>query len=291
MRLHVPKELKDFALTCKQHGYQCFLVGGAVRDLLMRRTVKDFDLATNALPRQVMKLFKRVIPTGLQHGTVTVLYKKYQFEVTTFRIEGRYEDFRRPESVEYAASIDEDLKRRDFSINAIAYDLQTGTLLDPFHGREDIKAKIIRAIGNPEERLQEDALRTLRACRFACVFRFEIEEETLQAIIRTAALINRISKERIRDELVKIIASDIPSRGFELLSKVKLLPFIMPELEACKGVTQPAMHCFDVYFHSLYSCDAVPAANLTVRLAALLHDIGKPLCVTRNTEGDGQMPR
>ncbi len=286
MHIRLPKEIKEFALKFKHSGFQCYLVGGAVRDLLMGRPVKDFDLATDALPRQVMKVFPRVIPTGIKHGTVTVLFRSHQFEVTTFRIDGGYEDFRRPAQVKYAADIYEDLKRRDFTINAFAYDLLTGKLLDSFDGRTDLEKKIIRAIGEPLERFKEDALRTLRACRFACAFDFVIEKNTMLGIAQTAALIKKISGERVRDELVKILETRLPSRGLQLLFTTGLLHFIIPELEACRNIKQPTMHCFDVYFHSLYSCDAAPAANLTVRLAALLHDIGKPLTETRNAEGE-----
>jgi tRNA nucleotidyltransferase (CCA-adding enzyme) len=286
MHIRLPREIKEFASRLRDAGFQCFLVGGAIRDLLLGRPVKDFDLATDALPRQVMNVFSRVIPTGIQHGTVTVLYKSLQLEVTTFRVDGKYEDFRRPKQVEYAATIFEDLKRRDFTINALAYDLLTGELLDPFHGRTDLKKKIIRAIGDPLERFKEDALRTLRACRFACAFDFTIEKNTMRGIADTAALIKKISGERVRDELIKILETRLPSRGFELLTNTGLLHFIIPELESCRDIKQPSMHCFDVYFHSLYSCDAAPADNLTVRLASLLHDVGKPLTETRNAEGD-----
>lgn len=262
------------------------MVGGAIRNLLLGKKIKDFDIATDALPQQVSQLFSRVIPTGIQHGTVTILFKTHQFEVTTFRIDGNYTDHRRPDKVDFSPSLYEDLKRRDFTINAFAYNLNTHALHDPFNGRADLKKKIIRAIGDPVRRFEEDALRTLRACRFACVLGFNIEDETFHGITQTAHLIKNISQERIRDELIKILETHTPSQGFELLRTTGLMHYILPELEACKDVEQPAMHCFDVYYHSLYSCDAAPPSNLPVRLAALFHDIGKPISITQNENSE-----
>lgn len=282
----MPRDLKQLASRFESKGFQCYLVGGAIRNLLLGHKVKDFDIATDALPQQVNQLFQRVIPTGIQHGTVTVLFKTHHFEVTTFRVDGEYTDHRRPDKVDFSPSLFEDLKRRDFTINSLAYDINTHILHDPFNGKEDLKKKIIRAIGNPVDRFKEDALRTLRACRFACVLGFRIEDDTFQGIIQTAHLIKNISQERIRDELTKILETRIPSIGLELLRTTGLMRHILPELEACKDVEQPAMHCFDVYYHSLYACDAAPLTNLTVRLAALFHDIGKPHSITRNTNSD-----
>jgi tRNA nucleotidyltransferase (CCA-adding enzyme) len=286
MRIKLTKDLKQLASHFKAKGFQCYIVGGAIRNLLLGKKINDFDIATDALPEQVNQLFRKVIPTGIQHGTVTVLFKTHQFEVTTFRIDGEYTNHRKPDKVEFSPSLYEDLKRRDFTINALAYDINTHTMYDPVDGKSDLKNKIIRAIGNPILRFEEDALRTLRACRFACVLDFTIEDDTLSAIAQTAHLIKKISHERIRDELLKILEAQTPSRGFEFLRKTGLMQHILPELLACKDIKQPALHCFDVYYHSLYSCDAASQSEFTVRLAALFHDIGKPASITHNENNE-----
>jgi tRNA nucleotidyltransferase (CCA-adding enzyme) len=286
MRIRLPDAVKKIARHLTERRYQIFLVGGAVRDALLRRPVKDYDLATDADPEEVMRMFRRVIPTGVRHGTVTVLAGGEQFEVTTFRKEGKYVDGRRPESVAWTADIVEDLQRRDFTINAMAYNLATHELLDPFGGRADLKRKLIRAIGDPDERLGEDALRILRAVRIACQLGFAIEPLTFRSLEANAPLIAQISAERIRDELDKILETEEPSAGLETLGRLRLLKLLLPELEACRGVKQPALHCFDVFTHSLYACDGAPAGNREVRLAALFHDIGKPPCVGTNKQGD-----
>ena len=246
--------------------------------------VTDYDLATDAKPEQVMRLFKRVIPTGIKHGTVTVLYKTSQFEVTTFRVEGEYSDSRRPDSVSYTPSIYEDLKRRDFTVNSLALDLEGGELIDPHEGRKDLGRKIIRAIGNPNERFSEDALRMLRACRFAAELDFTIDEHTLDGIKKNCKEIRKVSAERIRDELVKVLLSERPSRGIEIMEKTGLLLCILPELQACKGVKQKGFHRYDVYYHSLAACD-MSEPILEIRLAALLHDIGKPKSLDYDESG------
>ncbi|MBN1524495.1 MAG: CCA tRNA nucleotidyltransferase [Spirochaetales bacterium] len=275
MKLKIPASLRKTAHTLLGHGYAAFLVGGAVRDQLLDRTVQDFDIATDARPETIMKLFKRVVPTGLKHGTVTVLCRDHQYEITTFRTESTYTDFRHPDEVQWSGSIDEDLRRRDFTINAIACNLDTGQLYDPFDGQSDIKCKIIRAIGNPLERFQEDPLRTIRACRFSAQLDFSIEQATQNAMKKTAPLIQHISEERIRDEFVKIMGSPLPSSGIKKLEESGLLTFILPELDACRGIGQGEMHSFDVYTHSLYSSDFPPKDAVGVRIAALFHDIGK----------------
>jgi putative nucleotidyltransferase with HDIG domain len=272
----VPRVVKDFASLFSEAGFQCYLVGGAVRDMLLGRKVQDFDIATDALPEDVIGVFRRVIPTGIKHGTVTVLFKGACFEVTTFRIDQDYRDGRRPDSVIFTPSIEEDLKRRDFTINAIAYDLHGHHLLDPHDGRKDLKAGIIRAIGDPLQRFGEDGLRPIRACRFAAQFRFEIEENTFACISRSIDTVKMVSAERIRDELVRLLEAQTPSVGFTLLDGCGLLRLIMPELTACQNVEQGDFHQYDVYHHLLYACDAAPRDNLSVRLAALLHDLGKP---------------
>jgi len=283
----VPRVVKDFSSFFSEAGFQCYLVGGAVRDTLLGRKVQDFDIATDALPEDVIGVFRRVIPTGIKHGTVTVLFKGTRFEVTTFRIDQDYRDGRRPDSVIFTPSIEEDLKRRDFTINAIAYDLHNHRLLDPHEGRKDLKAGIIRAIGDPLQRFREDGLRPIRACRFAAQFRFEIEEDTFTGISRSIDTVKLVSAERIRDELVRLLEAQTPSVGFSLLDRCGLLRFFIPELTACKNVEQGDLHQYDVYHHLLYACDAAPRDNLTVRLAALFHDLGKP--ETLRTSPDGEL--
>lgn len=254
--------------------------------MLIGRPLTDFDIATDALPAEVQKMFPRVIPTGIKHGTVTVLFQGTRFEVTTFRIEREYLDGRRPGSVVFTPSIEEDLKRRDFTINSMAYDLAKGRLLDPHQGREDLRRGIIRAIGSPLERFREDGLRPVRACRFAAQFGFSIEPQTFAAISSSLETVRKVSAERIRDELVRLLASREPSIGFRLMERSGLLALILPELAGAAGVEQRGLHCFDVLEHSLRSCDAAPADNLVVRLAALLHDIGKPACLQRSESGE-----
>lgn len=281
----VPRIVKEFASFFFRSGFQCYLVGGAIRDLLLGRRLQDFDIASDALPQKVSAIFRRVIPTGIKHGTVTVLFKGTRFEVTTFRIDRDYRDGRRPGSVIFTPSIEEDLKRRDFTINAMAYDLREGKLLDPHHGRRDLKAGIVRAIGDPLERFREDGLRPMRACRFAAQFHFQIEEGTFAGISRSLDTVQMVSAERIRDELVRLLESETPSIGFKLMELCGLLRLIIPELAACKGVPQGELHRYDVYEHLLYSCDAAPRDNLVVRLAALLHDLGKPETLSREDSG------
>lgn len=283
----VPRVVKDFSSFFSEAGFQCYLVGGAVRDMLLGRKVQDFDIATDALPGDVIRIFRRVIPTGIKHGTVTVLFKGTRFEVTTFRIDRDYQDGRRPDSVIFTPSIEEDLKRRDFTINAIAYDLLSHHLLDPHDGRRDLKAGIIRAIGDPLQRFREDGLRPIRACRFAAQFRFEIEDDTFAGISRSIDTVKMVSAERIRDELVRLLEAQTPSVGFSLLDSCGLLRLIIPELIACQNVKQGDLHQYDVYHHLLYTCDAAPRYNLTVRLAALFHDLGKP--ETLQTSPDGEV--
>jgi tRNA nucleotidyltransferase (CCA-adding enzyme) len=281
-----PKELLQIAKVFEQNNLQCFCVGGAVRDLLLKRLVTDFDIATDARPEEIRDLFKRTIPTGIKHGTVTILFGEHKFETTTFRIDGDYSDKRKPDSVVFTPSIEEDLKRRDFTINAIAYDLSKHKLFDPNHGQEDLKKKTIRAIGDPYSRFEEDALRLLRACRFAAQLDFTLEQKTFEAITGLSSNIKNVSQERIRDEFVKILKSDNPVSGFEYMKDSGLLAHVLPELDECRGINQRSLHCFDVYYHSLYTCEAAPKDNLILRLASLLHDIGKAKTLALNEDGE-----
>lgn len=281
-----PRELFDFAGALAQAGKLCYLVGGAVRDYLLGREVSDFDVATDARPEDVIRAFKRVIPTGIKHGTVTVLFKGLEIEVTTFRTESSYADGRHPDEVEYAASIEDDLSRRDFTINAMAFDLSTKASIDPHGGRGDLARHLLRAVGDPLERFGEDGLRPLRAVRFASQLDFEIEAATMAAIRPSIPRFRMVSAERVREELQKILLSPRPSRGLRLLEETGLLAEISPELAACRGVTQGGMHVYDVLDH-LYACVDAAAPELILRLAALLHDIGKPAA---KVERPGEAP-
>lgn len=228
---------------------------------------------------QVIKLFEKVIPTGIAYGTVTVLLPDGQYEVTTFRSDERYVDGRHPSNVRFTDDIHLDLSRRDFTVNALAYDPASDVLIDDFEGQKDLAGRIIRCVGKPLERFSEDGLRPVRACRFAAQLEFEIEPETFGAIPQALEVVKKVAAERIHDELVKLLKAEKPSIGFDLMRRSGLLKLIMPELETGLGVEQPPeFHRYDVYWHSLYSCDAASRQDLIVRLAALLHDIGKPAC-------------
>lgn len=275
--MRIPAAARRLASVFAAAGHQCWLVGGAVRDLHLGRPLADLDIATDARPEQVARLFRSVIPTGARHGTVTVLFGRTTFEVTTFRTEDGYSDGRRPDRVAFAPSIIDDLSRRDFTINAMAWDLRHDRLEDPHGGRADIAARLIRAIGDPDRRFREDGLRPLRACRLAAQLAFTVEPGTKDAIARALDVAARVSAERVRDEIVKILGAPKPSVGFRLMHETGLLALLLPELAAGAGVAQGDRHCWDVLTHSLLSCDAAPPGDLVLRLAALLHDVGKPL--------------
>jgi len=280
----VQKNALKIIKTLHEGGYQAFLVGGCVRDSLLNLPVVEWDITTAARPEVVSRLFPKVVPTGIEYGTVTVLLDGQTFEVTTFRADENYVDGRHPSNVVFTDDIHQDLSRRDFTINALAYDPLTKTLIDDFHGQADLKNKVIRAVGNPVERFQEDGLRSVRACRFAAKLNFTIEPETLAAISQTLEVTKKVAPERIHDELEKVLSSDKPSIGLELMRQTGLLQLIMPELVTCVGVTQPEnFHKYDVYWHNLHSCDAAPKDNIILRLAALLHDISKPACKVEMT--------
>ncbi|MDR2029513.1 MAG: CCA tRNA nucleotidyltransferase [Treponema sp.] len=279
--------LRETAAVFSRAGKQVFLVGGAVRDLLRGKEAQDWDLATDARPEEVMALFRRVIPTGIKHGTVTIHFKGHAMEVTTFRTESDYSDGRHPDRIRYAATIGEDLSRRDFTMNAIALALPGGAMVDPFKGLADIKARRIRCVGNPAERFAEDGLRPLRAVRFAAQLGFSLDEAVLGAIPQSLPVTARVAPERIRGEMEKILAADTPSGAFLLMEKCGLLDLILPELARCRGIGQKGFHRFDVLDHSLLACDyaARLRASPAVRLAGLFHDIGKPL--VRKTDDAG----
>ena len=282
MKPNIDPVLKEIAALFNNAGKEIYLVGGAVRDMLRGQKIHDWDLATNALPEEVTGIIKRaggkVVPTGIKHGTVTVFYGKNNAEITTFRTESDYTDGRRPDQVEYAATIEEDLSRRDFTMNAIALRLPSGDIVDPFGGAKDIKLKIIRCVGNAAERFGEDGLRPMRAVRFASQLGYKIEKSTLDATYGALAVCAKVSWERVRDEVDKILASSQPSIAFRLMEQTGLLKLFLSELADGRGVEQKGFHQFDVLDHSLYACDYAAAKNYPheVRLAALFHDVGKP---------------
>lgn len=294
-KIKLDSTLIEFGKVFFQAGYKAYLVGGAVRDMLMKVPAHDWDVATNATPQDVIKLFKFVVPTGIEHGTVTVHYKGNEIEVTTFRTEAGYSDGRHPDSINYAATIEEDLARRDFTMNAIAASLEDGILTDPYGGQDDIKNKLIRTVGAAHERFMEDGLRPVRALRFASKLGFSIEKNTYSEIFKKEiqAKAASISIERFRDEFEKIMASPKPSVGLKLLEESGLLDIFIPEFKICRGCIQSdyrAFHKFDVLDHLFYACDGAPADKLNVRLAALFHDIGKPAAkkILHETVLDGE---
>lgn len=281
MRISIPDELKKMNSLFEKNGFRAYLVGGAVRDEIMGKGAHDWDVATNAAPEDVMRIFHKVIPTGIKHGTVTVHFMKKAIEVTTFRTESGYSDGRHPDKVEYAATIEEDLSRRDFTMNAIAASLKDGTLVDPFDGIDDIKKKTIRTVGNAHERFMEDGLRPVRAVRFASQLNFVIEKDTLSDIFEEETLkkVASISAERFRDEFCKIMLSPVPSVGLRLLEETGILSLFIPELLEGRGCVQGdgrGFHIFDVLDHNFYASDGAPPDKMLVRIAALMHDIGKP---------------
>ncbi len=269
----------------EQAGFEAYLVGGAVRDMLMNKPASDWDVATNATPQQVMSIFRKVIPTGIEHGTVTVIFQGEHIEVTTFRTEADYSDGRHPDSVEYAATIEEDLSRRDFTMNAIAVNLRDGSVVDPFGGKDDIKKKLIRCVGEPLERFSEDGLRPVRALRFAAQLGFQIEDKTLEAIPKRLDVTEKVAVERFHDELLKMLKSPMPSIGLHLMEETGVMKIFLPELLSCRGVEQKGFHNFDVLDHLYYSCDGTDKDKPEVRLAALFHDIGKPLVRALGKDG------
>ncbi len=264
-------------------GYSAYFVGGCVRDKMMGKVPSDIDITTAALPDEVKRLFPHTVDTGLKHGTVTVIEENIPFEVTTYRVEAEYENHRKPKSVEFVDDIIKDLSRRDFTINAMAYNQSEG-LVDPFGGTEDIEKKIIRCVGNPLDRFEEDALRMLRGVRFACQMGFEIEENTLSAIKEKAHLLKFISVERIFTELKKALCGKFPGK-LSLCMDTGLFYYFIPELSLCfKTPQNTPYHLYNVGEHILKTVENV-SNNEVARLSALFHDIGKPLARTTDQNG------
>lgn len=301
----IPLPIQNIIKALNEAGFEAYAVGGCVRDLILDRMPKDWDITTDALPEEVVKIFPDSFYEN-DFGTVGVKIERLDaksqtaekdiVEITTYRIESEYTDKRRPKEVLFTKSLEQDLARRDFTINAIAYGPdKTGEwkLVDLFGGAEDLRKKVIRTVGNPEDRFNEDALRLMRAVRFFAELRdaketkathnWLIEENTFQAIQKLAGHLESVSGERIRDELSKIILSDSPSEGIDMLEKAGLLRFILPELREGIGVTQNLHHIYTVWEHNLRALATCPSQKLETRLAALLHDVGKP----RAKRGEG----
>ncbi|OQA70517.1 MAG: CCA-adding enzyme [Parcubacteria group bacterium ADurb.Bin247] len=289
--MNIPKEIVNVIKIINDSGFEAYIVGGCVRDSLMKKTPEDWDLATNATPEKIQQIFKK---NGFDSfyennfGTVGVLLSKKErtysdvVEITTYRTEGVYRDKRRPENVKWAKTIEEDLSRRDFTVNAIAVKIEKGKniFIDPFDGKKDLDKKIIRAVGDPTQRFEEDALRIFRAIRFAGTLGFEIEKETLKSIKKNGAWILDISSERIRDEFIKMIMSKNAYEGINLLNSTGILKHILPEIVAGCGVSQNKHHIYDCYEHNLLALKYAAKKNFNfhVRMAALLHDVAKPKC-------------
>ena len=284
MKLTIPVNAEKILRVLENQGFEAFIVGGCVRDSILGRRPDDWDITTSARPEQVKALFRRTVDTGLKHGTVTVLMDKESYEVTTYRIDGEYEDGRHPKEVAFTASLEEDLKRRDFTINAMAYHPDRG-LVDLFRGMDDIRAEIIRCVGNPLERFGEDALRILRAVRFSAQLGFSIEAETKKGIEELAPNLKLVSAERIQTELVKLLVSPHPDY-FLTAYETGITRQFLPEFDACMETGQNTPHhCLSVGLHTLQSLLNI-RPDKVLRLTMLLHDIGKP--AVKKTDENGR---
>jgi len=287
----IPPEVSQVTSTLAREGFESYAVGGCIRDLLIGRTPKDWDVTTNATPEDIQRIFEHTYYTN-DFGTVGIVFDTAQdeslkvIEVTPYRLEGKYSDARRPDIVMFSENIEEDLKRRDFTINAIAYSPQTDTVIDLFGGREDLQAGLLRAVGNPDERFGEDALRILRAVRLSAELGFTIEQETKEAMAKNKGQLALISKERIRDELIRILNSSSPMKALEFSHEIGILKFIVPDLERGIGIEQNQAHSYDVWGHNLRTLQHAADKGWTqdLRLAALFHDISKPETRRRSEE-------
>lgn len=283
IRIDLPKNVEGIISKLEEAGFEAFAVGGCIRDSLLHRNPNDWDITTSAKPMDIKKIFRRTIDTGIQHGTVTVMMGEEGYEITTYRIDGEYEDGRHPKEVCFTASLEEDLKRRDFTINAMAYNHTRG-LVDLFDGTGDMQRKVIRCVGEAKQRFTEDALRIMRAVRFAGQLGYEIEEDTYRAMKELAPNLQKISAERIRVELVKLLLSPHPELILTAY-EAGITGEFMPEFDRCMETAQNhPHHCFSVGEHLVHTVMSIePQKDL--RLAALLHDIGKPELRTTDAEG------
>jgi tRNA nucleotidyltransferase (CCA-adding enzyme) len=270
-----PSEVLSICNALRAKGKRAWVVGGCVRDALLGRSVSDWDVATDARPDEMLRVFPRAIPTGIKHGTVTVRAGAHAVEVTTLRGEGIYSDGRRPDEVQFTDDIVADLGRRDFTVNAIAYDPVTAELIDPHGGQRDLGLRVIRAVGDPLERFAEDGLRVLRAARFTATLEMDLDPGTLLAIRPTLDTYRKVSQERVRDEWLKTMKARRPSRAFEVMRVSGILGITCPEIELGVGMRQNKHHAFDVWRHGMECMDAC-AGDPILRVAALLHDVGKP---------------
>ncbi len=283
VKIEMPPAAAKILQTLHEAGYEAYIVGGCVRDSLLGRSPEDWDITTSASPQQVKKLFRRTIDTGIQHGTVTVMEHGVGYEVTTYRIDGEYEDGRHPKQVSFTSLLSEDLRRRDFTINAMAYSQEEG-IIDLFHGMEDLQQGVIRAVGDPAERFTEDALRIMRAVRFAAQLQYDIEPRTREALAAIAPNLKKISAERIQTELTKLLLSDRPE-DLRIAWESGMTACFLPEFDRCMEMPQHnPHHCYSVGEHILHALPQV-RKDKVLRLTMLLHDIGKPDCHTRDEEG------
>ena len=281
--MKLPEEVKCIIELLNRRGHEAYAVGGAVRDTLLGRKPEDWDITTSALPDEIKSIFNRTVDTGIEHGTVTVLMKGKGFEVTTYRIDGEYLDSRHPKDIKFTRNLSEDLLRRDFTINAMAYNDRDG-LVDEYGGKEDLKDGIIRCVGDPVKRFEEDALRMLRAVRFSAQLGFDIHPDTKEAIAKLAPTIKNISAERIRDELLKLIESDNPGFIRELYS-LGLTQHFLPEFDEMMECEQNSKHhMYNVGEHTIHAMENIESDRI-LRLAMLLHDMGKPSTKSKDEEG------
>jgi tRNA nucleotidyltransferase (CCA-adding enzyme) len=271
----IPRDVLALCERLRSRGKRSWIVGGCVRDLLLGRVAADWDIATEARPDELISIFPRAIPTGIEHGTVTVVAAGHHYEVTTLRGEGTYSDGRRPDWVNFVDDITADLARRDFTVNAIAIDSLDGKLIDPFDGRGDLARGLLRAVGDPMERFAEDGLRVLRAARFVATLELTLDPATEAAIEPTLDTYRKVAHERIRDEWIKAMGARLPSRAFDVMRRTGILGVTCPELLEGVGMQQNKWHAHDVWRHALECMDAC-TADPVLRVAALLHDVGKP---------------
>jgi tRNA nucleotidyltransferase (CCA-adding enzyme) len=271
----VPRDVLDLCGALRARGKRAWIVGGCVRDLLRARSANDWDIATDARPKELLSIFPRAIPTGIEHGTVTIVKEGHHYEVTTLRGEGTYSDGRRPDWVEFVDDITADLARRDFTVNAIAVDPLDGKVIDPFDGRGDLARGVLRAVGDPKQRFAEDGLRVLRAARFVATLELTLDEATEAAVEVTLDTFRKVAQERVRDEWIKTMMARKPSRAFDVMRRTGILGVTCPELLAGVGMEQNKWHAYDVWRHALECMDAC-AGDPILRIAALLHDVGKP---------------